>query len=140
MNWLQFKSTFIQHAINHSIPGDEHRWMVEVPDGADSYEYYLNICGDVGIDCPSDSKGVAACQKKSGEKNFGKVIGKTSNQMIRYFSYTYRNLYCQIACITFFHDFSVVGFLLSDGWEGKSGSIFTLSVWTSERINVKDIY
>ncbi len=58
--------------------------MVEVPHGADTYEYYLNICGDVGIECPSDRQGIAACQKKK-DTNFGKVIGKTNNQMIRYF-------------------------------------------------------
>nr|QPB70590.1 insulin-like growth factor 2 receptor [Pampus argenteus] len=58
----------------HSGPGD----------GAESYIYYLNVCGKIPTDeCGTTEEFISSCQlKKSGEVK--KVAGKYQNQTLRY--------------------------------------------------------
>ncbi|KAL3881276.1 hypothetical protein ACJMK2_027732 [Sinanodonta woodiana] len=52
----------------------------------ETYIYFLNVCGGLGIQCPDDTNKdtVAACQKKKGDSNFGRKMGMTDHQTLRY--------------------------------------------------------
>ncbi|OWF52457.1 cation-independent mannose-6-phosphate receptor-like [Mizuhopecten yessoensis] len=69
----------------------DRKYQVTVPPstkGGDYYIYYLNVCGELGIQCPDMNhvQNVAACQTKSGDSDYGRVIGSVGNgdQRLRY--------------------------------------------------------
>ncbi|XP_060069663.1 cation-independent mannose-6-phosphate receptor-like [Ylistrum balloti] len=71
-------------------PGDR-KYQITVPPstkGGDYYVYYLNVCGELGIQCPDMDhvRNVAACQTKAGDSTYGRVIGSVTNgdQRLRY--------------------------------------------------------
>ena len=63
----------------------ESRYKLTVPSGGKNYTYFVNICGEIGIGCPDDAhkEGVAACQLNLQDASFGKVMGRSSQQILR---------------------------------------------------------
>lgn len=54
--------------------------------GSRPMRYYINVCGELGIQCPDDDsvRGVAVCQTMVGNSSWGHVLGKTDHQELKY--------------------------------------------------------
>lgn len=53
--------------------------------GSRPMRYYINVCGELGIQCPDDEsvRGVAVCQTMVGNSSWGHVLGKTDHQELK---------------------------------------------------------
>lgn len=53
--------------------------------GSRPMRFYINVCGELGIQCPDDEsvRGVAVCQTMVGNSSWGHVLGKTDHQELK---------------------------------------------------------
>ncbi|XP_062610067.1 cation-independent mannose-6-phosphate receptor-like [Saccostrea cucullata] len=51
-----------------------------------SLKYFINVCGELGIQCPDEDhvRGVAVCQTMVGNSGWGHVLGNTDHQVLKY--------------------------------------------------------
>ncbi|KAK7494564.1 hypothetical protein BaRGS_00014217 [Batillaria attramentaria] len=52
--------------------------------GADTYEYSLAVCADLGFSCGSDKSETVVCQRKPDNDDFHKQLGLQGHQTLRY--------------------------------------------------------
>ena len=58
-------------------------YVVNVTDGSDHYEYFINVCQELGIPCPQDVH-ASVCQLKRDDPTFGRQLGNKDNMKLRY--------------------------------------------------------
>lgn len=67
--------------------GADHPYSVLFTDSRNTtYKFFLNVCGELGIQCPDESHKfrVPACQTKPSEEGFGRRLGSTDHTVLRY--------------------------------------------------------
>ncbi|XP_074663133.1 cation-independent mannose-6-phosphate receptor-like, partial [Tubulanus polymorphus] len=53
--------------------------------GSGNYTYYMNVCGELKMQCPTTVRqGMTGCQKKNKDSMFGKSLGLLHHQKLRY--------------------------------------------------------
>ncbi|XP_041350855.1 cation-independent mannose-6-phosphate receptor-like [Gigantopelta aegis] len=102
-------------------------YLVNVTDGSDHYEYFINVCQELGIPCPVDTQ-ESVCQLKADNSTFGKNLGTKDSMKLRYsdgeLTLTYSN---GDACHTHFHRETIIVFHCNKTAEndGKGKPVFT---------------
>lgn len=64
------------------LPDANNKYKVTVPNlGGESYQYFLNVCGELGVPCPHEIDNVAVCQLQGSA---GYILGRPTHQILRY--------------------------------------------------------
>ncbi|XP_064627541.1 cation-independent mannose-6-phosphate receptor-like [Lineus longissimus] len=86
------KLTQEQHGVDIDLSpltkgvGSAHPYRTNFTTGGKTYVYFINVCGELGIDCPtSDNRdGISVCQKSFSDPSFGEALGRLHHQTLRY--------------------------------------------------------